>query len=87
MALGHEVQQVGESTDRILGRLEGRLAALEDRADRHDLTVTSIHAKLDAISAQLNQATGGFRIAHGIMGVVLVIGGWIAHEFHFWTLK
>jgi hypothetical protein len=72
---------------RTLGRLEGRLAALEERMDRHEASLgarlSAIEGKLDHMGTTLAQGLGGLRAAHLISGAVLAAGGFIAR--HLWN--
>lgn len=65
-----------------LGRVEGRLGALEDRVDRHELFVgtklTSIEGKLDiALTAQTKGATIGSLFRWAVM-IATGASGWFA---------
>jgi hypothetical protein len=70
----------------LLGRLEGRLDALEDRMSRgEDATaarLAAIEHKLDLLAGTLAQGLGGMRVAHWLGGAMLAAGGFLAS--HFW---
>ena len=68
--------------NRLLGQLEGRVTALEDRMDRTDTAIsarlTSIEIKLDAVRTTLAQAVGGLRATHLALGLMFAIAGGLA---------
>jgi hypothetical protein len=71
---------------RVLGRLEGRVDALDERMDRHEASISarlsSIEAKLDTVVTTLASSLGGIRVFHWIGGVVIALAGFVAN--HFW---
>jgi hypothetical protein len=75
-----------DTTALLLGRLEGRLQALEERMDRYEMStaahLNAIDAKLDALAATLAQGLGGMRVAHWIGAAILAVSGYIAS--HLW---
>lgn len=63
------------SLERSIGRLEGRMDAMEAREATRDDTIAKMDTKLDTIMAKLNQSMGG--LAAGKMfaaGVTAVAG-------------
>jgi hypothetical protein len=70
----------------LLGRLEGRLDALEDRMSRSEdaasARLAAIEHKLDLLAGTLAQGLGGMRVAHWVGGAMLALGGFLAS--HFW---
>jgi hypothetical protein len=74
---------------RVLGRLEGRVDALDERMDRHEAAISSrlasIDAKIDTIVTTLAGGIGGVRVFHWIGGLMLAVGGFIAN--HFWHAR
>lgn len=70
----------------LLGRLEGRLDALEDRMTRYEAAnagrLAAIEHKLDMLASTLAQGLGGMRVAHWVGGAILAVGGYLAS--HFW---
>lgn len=73
--------------DRLLGQLEARMAAMEDRLTRNELTSAAqqaaIEAKLDRVATTLALGMGGLRIVHWIGGASLAAAGFIAsHLLH-----
>ncbi len=74
-----------EPTALMLGRLEGRIVALEDRMDRQEamtsVRLTAIETKLDHIGNALAQGLGGMRLIHWIAGAVLACAGFFASHF------
>jgi hypothetical protein len=73
----------------MLGRLEGRVDALDERMNRHETAITarltSIDAKIDTLVTTLASGLGGVRVFHWIIGLLLAVGGFIAN--HFWHAK
>jgi hypothetical protein len=74
-----------QSPERILGRLEGRVSGLEDWMHRHEAAnaarLASIEVKLDRVVGTLSEGLGGLRIAHWLIGVVLLATGWLVSHF------
>jgi hypothetical protein len=74
---------------RMLGRLEGRVDALDERMTRHEATISarlaSIDAKIDTMMTTLATGLGGVRVFHWIAGVLIAVGGFIAN--HFWHAR
>lgn len=75
-----------ETTALLLGRLEGRLLAVEDRMDRYEAASAArlaiIEAKLDAVATSLAQGLGGVRVFHWIGGAILAGLGFVLN--HLW---
>lgn len=65
-----------------IGRMDGRLIALESRLDRHEIFVGSklamIESKLDDVLLSQAAGTGGTRAARWLIGIALSIAGWFA---------
>jgi hypothetical protein len=65
-----------------LGRVDGRLSALESRFDRHENFVTqklaSIEEKLDRALLKGAQAAGTWRAIHWVASAVISLIAWIA---------
>jgi len=78
-----------EQAARVLGRLEGRVDALDERMDRHEASIaarlTSIEAKIDTVVTTLAGGMGGIRVFHWAAGILLALTGFVAH--HFWQSK
>ena len=70
----------------MLGRLDGRLAALEDWMRRYETSsaarLSTIESKLDAINTSIAQGLGGARVVHWIGGAALAILGYLTN--HLW---
>jgi hypothetical protein len=78
-----------DTPPRLIGQLEGRVVALEDRMDRNDITAAArletIELKLDKLTQTLSQGMGGLQVAHWIGGALLAVMGFFAS--HFWPGK
>ncbi len=68
-------------TNLHIGRMDGRLTALESRMDRHEIFVT---AKLNAIETKLDDAlmeqaagTGNAKAIRWIVGITISIAAWL----------
>ncbi len=65
-----------------IGRMDGRLIALESRMDRHEIFVGSklatIENKLDDVLMAQASGNGGTRATRWIVGIVLSIAAWLA---------
>ncbi len=63
-----------------IGRMDGRLSALESRIDRHESFVTQklalIDDKLDRALLMQAQGTGIARTLHWGFGALLTVAGW-----------
>jgi hypothetical protein len=79
---------MGDDLTLAVGELQGRVKALESRADRHETTVheqlTSINGKLDKVVTQLAEGRGKFGLLHwlvttAIAGAAALAGWWHAH--------
>ncbi len=74
---------------RIIGQLEGRVVAIEDRLDRSDLTTAArletIELKLDKLANTLSQGMGGLQLAHWVGGALLAALGFFVS--HLWPGK
>ncbi len=74
-----------QAPERMLGRLEGRVSALEDWMHRHEAAnaarLASIEVKLDRVVETLSGGVGGLRIAHWLIGVGLLTMGWLISHF------
>ena len=74
---------------RVLGQLEGRMSALEDRMTRHEASIAaklvSIEGKLDNVCTALAQGLGGMKVFHWLAGLGLATVGFLAS--HFWQGK
>ncbi len=69
------------STNLHIGRMDGRLTALESRMDRHETFVAS---KLNAIEAKLDDAlmaqaagTGNTKAIRWIVGITISVAAWL----------
>ena len=82
-------QDIPDQSARMLGRLEGRVKALDERMDRHEASIgarlASIEAKVDTVVATLASGLGGIRVFHWIGGVLIAVAGFIAN--HFWQMR
>jgi hypothetical protein len=71
-----------EQSARMLGRLEGRVDALDERMNRHEASIaarlSSIEAKIDAMTNTLAGGLGGIRVFHWVGGLLLALGGFVA---------
>jgi hypothetical protein len=85
--MSDEVVGQRPTTALMLGRMEGRLEALELRMSRSEDTtaerMAAMEAKLDKLQQTLSQGLGGMRVAHWVGGVVLALGGFLTS--HLWT--
>jgi hypothetical protein len=70
------------STNQQIGRMDGRLTALESRLDRHEIFVT---AKLNAIDTKLDEALmmqvagiGNSKAIRWIIGLAISVAAWFA---------
>ena len=68
-------------TNLHIGRMDGRLTALESRMDRHEVFVT---AKLNAIETKLDDAlmtqaagSGNAKAIRWIVGITISIAAWL----------
>jgi len=81
-----DTNDVPDYAARALGRLEGRVDALDERMDRYEAGVasrlSSIEAKLDTVVIALANGVGGIRVFHWIVGLLFAVAGFIAN--HFW---
>ena len=72
-------------SERDLGRIEGRLSALEDRIARHENNsagrLDSIESKLDAVTSAIAQQQGGARLIYLVTTLAAGASGWLAHLF------
>ncbi len=68
--------------NREVGKLEGRLTALEEKMKTHeakmDTRLSAIDAKLDNIADILSQGKGGWKALAWATGAVATIGGAVA---------
>lgn len=75
-----------EAAPRLIGQLEGRVVALEDRMDRGEIITAArlenIELKLDKLTSTLSQGMGGLQLAHWIGGAILALLGFVAS--HLW---
>jgi hypothetical protein len=71
-----------DDLNRELGRLDGRVAAIESRADRFETAVNGglamVNKKLDDVQTTLNQGRGGLRVAHVLIALVIAIAALFA---------
>jgi hypothetical protein len=71
---------------RVLGRLEARVAAIEDRLGRHEASITArmaaIEMKVDHVAHSLAQGLGALKLIHWIGGLSLMLAGFLAR--HVW---
>jgi hypothetical protein len=78
-----------DTAPRLIGQLEGRVVALEDRMDRNEITAAArletIEMKLDRLASTLSQGMGGLQLAHWIGGALLAALGFFAS--HLWPGK
>lgn len=70
------------ATGHQIGRMDGRLTALESRMDRHEIFVgaklATIESKLDDVLMAQAAGTGGTRATRWIIGIGLSIAAWLA---------
>lgn len=68
-----------------IGRMDGRLSALESRIDRHESYVTQkltlIEDKLDRALLVQAQGTAIARTLHWCIAALLTVAGWFAGRF------
>lgn len=68
-------------TNLHIGRMDGRLTALESRIDRHETFVTTklnaIETKLDDVLMAQAAGTGNSRAIRWIIGIILSISAWL----------
>ncbi len=68
-------------TNLHIGRMDGRLTALESRIDRHETFVTAklnaIETKLDDVLMAQAAGTGNTKAIRWIVGITLSIGAWL----------
>ena len=64
-----------------LGRVDGRLSALENRIDRHETYVVkelgAINDKLDRALLAQAQGAGAFRAVHWIVSALASVAAWV----------
>ncbi len=65
-----------------IGRMDGRLIALESRMDRHEIFVgtklATIESKLDDVLMAQAAGTGGTRATRWIIGLAVSTAAWFA---------
>lgn len=68
---------------RVLGRLEAKVAAIEDRLERHEanstLRMTAIEHKLDGMANTLAQSMGAVKLVHWAAGALVAGAGFLLH--------
>jgi hypothetical protein len=73
---------IHEETALQIGRMDGRLSALESRIDRHESFVTQklalIEDKLDRALLVQAQGTAIARTLHWVIAALLSVAGWFA---------
>jgi hypothetical protein len=66
-----------EDVNREMGRLDGRVSALESRADRFESAINAglalVNKKLDDVQTTLNQGKGGIKVFHVIAGLTVAL--------------
>jgi hypothetical protein len=67
---------------RDLGRMEGRLDAVEDRLNEMKVVLERIDARMARIEATEAQRKGGLAVLVGLSSAISLIAGWIIN--HFW---
>jgi hypothetical protein len=67
---------------RALGRLEAKVAAIEDQLERQDAAflarMTTIERKLDTMATTLAQSMGAIKLAHWLAGAAVAGIGFLA---------
>ena len=70
-----------ERTNLLIGRMDGRLTALESRIDRHETFTTAklnaIETKLDDVLMAQAAGTGNTKAIRWIIGIAISIGAWV----------
>lgn len=73
-----------------LGRLHGRITALETRVDKQEGILSGIDAKLDSVLLSLASAVGGrermgslIKISCAVMVAAGAVGGLVTTAFHY----
>ena len=68
-------------TARTLGRLEAKVAAIEDRLERHESNATvrmaAIEQKLDGMANTLAQSMGAVKLVHWVAGAAVAGIGFV----------
>ena len=68
-----------EEAGRVLGRLEARVGAIEDRLARQEVSamarMAAIEVKLDGVATVLAQGLGAMKVVHWLCGAVLAAVG------------
>jgi hypothetical protein len=71
----------GDETARVLGRLEAKVAAIEDRLERQDIVLAArmaaIELKLDTMATTLAQSMGAVKLAHWLAGAAVAGIGYL----------
>jgi hypothetical protein len=62
------------SLQRVIGRLQGRMDAMEAREAARDDTIDKMDIKLDTIMAKLNQSMGGLVVGKLIAAGLVAVG-------------
>jgi hypothetical protein len=74
-----------DTSSMLIGRMEGRLSALESRIDRHESFVTQklalIDEKLDRALLVQAQGTAIARTLHWGVGALLSLGAWFVGRY------
>ena len=67
---------------RVLGRLEAKVAAIEGRIERHEMSslvrMAAIELKLDGVVSTLAQSLGALKLVHWLGGAVVAGIGFLA---------
>jgi hypothetical protein len=75
------MQNLTEHSNLLIGRMDGRLTALESRIDRHEVFTTgklnAIETKLDDVLMAQAAGTGNMKAIRWIIGIVISIGAWV----------
>lgn len=71
---------MGEETERDIGRLEGKVEALEER-------VAEMNGKLDALSAYMAETKGGWKTLLVLAGMASAMGSAITWAISVWMKK
>ena len=70
-----------EEAGRVLGRLEARVAAIEDRLERQELNaaarMAAIELKLDGVANVLAQSMGAMKVVHWMSGAAVAALGFV----------
>jgi hypothetical protein len=78
-----------DQAPRIIGQLEGRVVAIENRIDRTDIATTArltiIDNKIDTLTSTISHGLGAMHLAHWLGGACLAAIGFVVS--HLWPGK